>query len=282
MPPIKKKVMQNPNTTPAATNTKEETTMVKPIKRVPTKAPAAVATAPVKAAAPVKKAPAAPVKKAPAAPVAKAPVAKAVAAPKKTVAAPVAKAVAKTTTKKVAAPKQRAVLGGKSKNPNKTVFEINEGGRTTRDSFNHLAWERINAAGIPVDSKKTVTDVVNIIENLLVDITTVSSIKFMNAMFKRSWNKARVYDLPTTEHATLVPAHFKVQYSRYAELTPEDFLKGQLLEDGSFLPLGEDEAIIIGEADSNPEVEETEEVIEEEAAEEFEGEAELEDGEEEA
>lgn len=220
-------------------------------------APKLVAPAPKAAPAPVAKA-VAPVAKTAPAPKAVTPAAAPKAAPKVTapaaapVAAPKSNAPKVGSAKKAApakAPKAPAKKGGKiqvgrRKETAGSNFEVNVGGRTTRDAFIHIAFNRLREAGLEMESKKLLGDVIGVIEEVLIEITSQSSFKFMNAMFRLRPNKARVYSVPTTASHTLVPAHNKVLYTRYAD--DIEILQGNFDSETSvFYPEGEDEGILL-------------------------------------
>ena len=100
-----------------------------------------------------------------------------------------------------------------------------------------MLYERYNEAGYYFPSKKALAHAVSILEDLLIEVTDVSSFKFAGGMFKLRKNKARVYSLQTTDLDTLVPEHNKSVYSRYAGDVP--IIKGKINDDGTFTPAEE-------------------------------------------
>jgi hypothetical protein len=211
---------------PAPTPTKKPVTPAKkvaPTKATPAKKEPVAKAAPAKKAAPTK------------------------ATPKVGSAKPAPKAAAPKAPNAAAKKAGGKITVGKKKETKGSNFDINYGGRTTREAFIHQAFLRLEEAGLGFDSKRTLTDVINVIEELLIDVTSVSSFKFMNAMFKLRLNKARNYSVPTTELDTLVPEHYKVLYSRYADPNTE-FIYGHYDGDtGIFYPEGEEEGIFVGD-----------------------------------
>jgi hypothetical protein len=118
---------------------------------------------------------------------------------------------------KAAAPAKRIIIGGKK--PPSTVFAINEGGRTTRDSFDHLVQDALSRYGIDVPVK-VASDITLAVEETLQEVTSKSSFKYAGAMFRLRKNSGRMYDPPKGALATLVLEHDKVKYERYASDRP--------------------------------------------------------------
>lgn len=151
----------------------------------------------------------------------------------------------KTAAPKASAKKAESTGGGRITLGNRrrsTQFQINEGGRTTRDTLIHMFFERMAEKGLALESKKLAAEVLDTVEEVVMEITDKSNLKWLGGMFRLRNRAARAYSLPTTEKDTFVPAHREVTFRRYAGGGVET-IQGKIIEDGLFLPDGEEEPI---------------------------------------
>jgi hypothetical protein len=128
-------------------------------------------------------------------------------------------------------------------------FEINSEGYTTRESINHLVHEALKEAGMETPSKKVTADLIRVIEETMLNIIDNSQkVNFLGGTFKKRYSDGRVYSSPATPYQTYMPPHDTIKWSRYADpdlRSGEGKIQGTLLEDGTFLPVGETTPITI-------------------------------------
>ena len=205
-----------------------------------------VVVAPKKKAAP-KKTPAKATKKAPAA------------KKEKTAKAPTPPKVGSAKKEKKAEPAnttRRITVGGK-RSDTSADLEIKIDGWTSRNALNHLFFERCREADMELPTKKDATELIKILEQLLIDITDVSKIQFAGGMFRNIPVEARAYSVPTIDEWVLVPAHKAVAYRR--RVGDVENLRGSYDPNTRmFYPTGEEEGVYVAPASGSSDEEEDE------------------------
>jgi hypothetical protein len=123
------------------------------------------------------------------------------------------------------------------------VNKIKVGGQTSRKTLEVMFLEELKKQKIEsIESLTDASKVVEILETLIVKITSVSRLAFAGSMFRLRHHDARLFKVPTKKDIyALVPEHYKVLYMRYADDTTP--MQGRVSEDGTmFIPEGEDES----------------------------------------